>query len=171
MSKCVPTAQPLCQQVSEWLPEWDDPGYVYEPTLPTYRNDVAGYWATAFKDFEAATRHWALLMAEFGMEADEAVEYGVRWARDHGYWPEGYRRQPIEKNNIAQIKAQTRIEDIANRVTTMRWQGNTGRGKCPLHHGDNPTSFAVYIDDQHFYCFTCNESGDVITLLQRTGNG
>ncbi len=57
------------------------PGYVYEPTMPSYRNDVAGYWATAFKDFEAATKHWALLMAEFGMEADEAVEYGVRWAR------------------------------------------------------------------------------------------
>lgn len=156
---------------SVWLPEWDDPGYVYEPSMPTLRNHVAGYWATAFPDFEAATRHWSLLMAAFGMEADEAVEYGVRWARDHGYIPEGYRRQPIEKNNFAQIKAQTRIEDIANRVTTMRWHGNTGRGKCPLHNGDNPTSFAVYIDDQHFYCFTCNESGDVITLLQRTGNG
>ena len=53
----------------------------------------------------------------------------------------------------------------------MRWHGNTGRGKCPLHNGDNPTSFAVYIDTQSFYCFRCNESGDVITLLQRTGNG
>ena len=104
---------------SEWLPEWDDPGYVYEPTMPSYRNDVAGYWATCFDDFEAATRYWAMLMASFGMEPDDAAEYGMRRARDDGYIPDGYRRQPIERNDIATIKAQLRIEDEAEKLTRM----------------------------------------------------
>ena len=154
---------------STWLKEWDSPDFEYQPDMPSLRNEVDGRWATAFDDFEAATRYWSLLLASFGMEADEAVEYGMRWARDNGYIPEGYRRQPIEKDNIAQIKAQTRIEDIANRVTKMRWHGNTGRGPCPIHNGNNASSFVVYTETQSFYCFNCNTGGDVITLLQNTG--
>ena len=154
---------------SEWLPEWDEPGYVYEPSMPTYRNDVAGYWATCFDDFEAATRYWAMLMASFGMEPDDAAEYGMRRARDDGYIPDGYRRQPIERNDIATIKAQLRIEDEAEKLTRMRWTGNTGRGACPIHKGKNTSTFVVYIDTQSFNCFKCNIGGDVVTLLQQTG--
>jgi hypothetical protein len=153
---------------SEWLPEWDDPGYVYEPTLPSLRNIRDGWHATIFSDFEAATRHWAMLMAAFGMEPDDAAEYGMRRARDDGYIPDGYRRQPIERNDIATIKAQLRIEDEAEKLTRMRWNGNQGRGRCPIHKGKN-LNFVVYIDTQSFNCFKCNIGGDVVTLLQQTG--
>lgn len=154
---------------SVWLKEWDDPAFEYQPDLPSASNNRNGWWATAFDDFEAATRYWAVLQASFGMEADEATEWGMRWARDHGYWPEGYRQQPIEKDNFATVKAKLRIEDVADGLTHMRWHGNTGRGQCPIHKGNNASSFVVYTETQSFYCFNCNEGGDVVTLLQRTG--
>ena len=72
---------------------------------------------------------------------------------------------------LSAIKARLRIEDIANRLTHMTWRGNTGRGKCPLHNGNNATTFVVYTDTQSFYCFNCGVGGDVITLLQNTGMG
>lgn len=40
-----------------------------------------------------------------------------------------------------------------------------GRCTCPLHGGDNTTSFSV--KNGFFHCFACGESGDVIRLVQK----
>ncbi|MDA1258795.1 MAG: CHC2 zinc finger domain-containing protein [Chloroflexi bacterium] len=137
--------------------------------MPSLRNDLDGFWATAYDDFESAVTNWSLLFTEFGCDPDDAVERGVRWAVQHGYNPPGFvRKQPRHGETIAEIKARTRIEDVADRLTPMRWTGNRGRGPCPLHKGNNASSFTVYRDTQSFYCWTCAEGGDVITLLRRT---
>ena len=119
--------------MSEWLPEWDDPGYVYVATMPSYRNDIAGYWATAFEDFEAATRHWAVLYTVFGMESDAAVAAGVRWAIKLGYFPPNYSTKPVRTSTIEQIKERLKVDDVAARLTTLSGNGKTLSGRCPFH--------------------------------------
>ena len=47
---------------------------------------------------------------------------------------------------------------------------NHGRGKCPLHGGDNDNAFSIFHKDGRDYwkCFTADcGSGDVITFVQK----
>ena len=151
---------------SEWLPEWDDPGYVYEPSMPTLRNYVAGYWATAFEDFEAAVRHWAVLYTAFGMESDDAVAAGVRWAMEHGYFPENYSTKPVRTSTIEQIKERLKVEDVAARLTTLRGNGKNLTGRCPFHDDRSP-SFVVWPSIQKWRCYGCGLHGDVLDMLDQ----
>lgn len=41
------------------------------------------------------------------------------------------------------------------------------RGKCPLHHGDNPTSFSVNLEKNAWHCFGCGESGNQLDLIAK----
>lgn len=42
------------------------------------------------------------------------------------------------------------------------------RSKCPLHGGDNPTSFAVNLDTGGFFCHSCGaKGGDVLEFVRR----
>jgi DNA primase len=41
------------------------------------------------------------------------------------------------------------------------------RSRCPLHGGDNPTSFAVNLDTGGFYCHACGaKGGDVLEFVR-----
>ncbi len=159
---------PMTETKAEWLPEWDDPNFVYEPRQPSLRNFRDGWWATRFEGFEEAVTYWSFLYTRLGKDPEDSVESAVRWAMQYGYIPEGYRRKPM-RGSIKDIKASVRIEDVADRLTKMRWNSTSGRGRCPLHGGNNPQAFVVYNETQRFYCFGCNEGGDVITLMQRGG--
>ena len=154
--------------MSEWLPEGDDPGYIYVATMPSYRNDIAGYWATAFEDFEAATRHWAVLYTVFGMESDAAVAAGVRWAIKHGYFPPNYSTKPVRTSTIEQIKELLKVEDVAARLTTLRGNGKTLTGRCPFHEDRSP-SFVVWPEIQKWRCYGCSLQGDVLDMLDQAG--
>ena len=161
----------VVDQNAEWLPEYDNPDYVYEPRMPTLRNEGAGYWATTFPDFEPAVRWWALLYAAFGCAPDDAIEAGQRWAMRNGYPPPGYRKRPIASHRVsfAEIKARVAVEDVASRLTELRGTGDTRKGKCPFHDDRTP-SFVVWIDSQRWRCFgACATGGDVIDLLQKAG--
>jgi DNA primase len=48
----------------------------------------------------------------------------------------------------------------------LRRSGGSYRGPCPLHGGKNP-NFSVSPDKGFYHCFTCGESGDVFTFLQK----
>jgi hypothetical protein len=72
---------------------------------------------------------------------------------------------------IAAIKEQVRIEDYARTVTALRFAGNTLRGPCPVHNGDNEGAFLVDPDRRRWYCFRCNEGGDVIDLCRAVEGG
>jgi DNA primase len=48
-------------------------------------------------------------------------------------------------------------------------EGN--RVRCIVHGGDNPTSFAVYPEERRWWCFRCNQGGDVIDLCRAVEGG
>lgn len=70
-------------------------------------------------------------------------------------------------NNIAErIKECVTIEDILTRngYKTDRYR----RIPCPIHNGKNKGSFSY--NKSSFFCFSCQEHGDVITLVQKLFN-
>jgi DNA primase len=70
-------------------------------------------------------------------------------------------RKAVEK-----LKAEVSIEDYAAEHTELRGSGPELRGRCPIHGGDNPTSFSVNVEEQLFHCFSCGEGGDLIDLCE-----
>ena len=72
---------------------------------------------------------------------------------------------------IAQIKANNRVEDVADRFTQLRRSGNGLRGKCPLHHEQRGQSFYIWPESQRWRCFgACATGGDVVDLLRSLGH-
>jgi DNA primase len=69
------------------------------------------------------------------------------------------------------LKEYVDIQEYARTVTALRPAGNTLRGPCPVHEGDNPDAFAVYPAEGRFYCFNCNEGGDVVDLARAVEGG
>ena len=68
---------------------------------------------------------------------------------------------------VATIKRAVRIEDYASELTDLFKSTESLRGICPIHGGENRSSFAVYPDRGRWYCFRCDEGGDVLDLCQR----
>ena len=58
------------------------------------------------------------------------------------------------------------ICEVINRYTTLRRQGKEMVGLCPFHNEKTP-SFTVNEDKGVFHCHGCQESGDVITFIQK----
>lgn len=70
---------------------------------------------------------------------------------------------------IARIKANHRVEDVAEQFTRLRNAGKGMKGLCPLHQEKSP-SFYVWPDSQRWKCFgACGTGGDVVDLLRRLG--
>lgn len=68
---------------------------------------------------------------------------------------------------VADIDLPTLIERLG---VSLRRIGREYRSACPLHHGDNPTAFAVYQSRSgrwRWTCFTECGSGDAIAFVQR----
>lgn len=80
--------------------------------------------------------------------------------------------------NAHDIKKQLDLIALAEQAGAhFRKAGKGFSSTCPIHHGDNPTAFHVYIGDdgfQHFRCFTrseCNRNGsDVIAFMMTLNN-
>lgn len=65
------------------------------------------------------------------------------------------------------IKQNVRILDIVNEYTTLKKSGGLyWKSPCPFHQEKTP-SFTVSPDKEIFYCFGCNESGDVISFIAK----
>src|SRR5215217_7544671 len=71
------------------------------------------------------------------------------------------------KKAMVTIKEAVRIEDYASELTDLFRSTESLRGICPIHGGENRSSFAVYPDRGRWYCFRCDEGGDVLDLCQR----
>lgn len=83
------------------------------------------------------------------------------------------RRQFAGPSPYQRIKSVISIQDVCGLLgVELRQFGRTEKGRCPLHDDRSP-SFVVYPDDDNgagrFYCFGCNQGGDVIDLLEMTG--
>jgi DNA primase len=65
------------------------------------------------------------------------------------------------------IKSSVRILDVVNEYTTLKKSGGLyWKSPCPFHQEKTP-SFTVSPDKEIFYCFGCNESGDVISFIAK----
>ncbi|MGB8658571.1 MAG: CHC2 zinc finger domain-containing protein [Candidatus Zixiibacteriota bacterium] len=63
---------------------------------------------------------------------------------------------------MEELKSRIKIEDVLleNGIYLKR-----GRCRCPLHNGDNPTSFSVSRDGRYFQCFACGAKGSAVDLV------
>ena len=60
-------------------------------------------------------------------------------------------------------------EIIEHYQLDMTWQGTQWRGPCPIHHGDNTSSFVI-TPDRGYHCFACGSGGGMATLLRVLGD-
>jgi len=58
------------------------------------------------------------------------------------------------------------IVEVVSNYTNLRQSGREWRGLCPFHSEKTP-SFYVNEDKGVFHCYGCQESGDVITFIQK----
>lgn len=72
------------------------------------------------------------------------------------------------KDNIIAVKESADIADYIDSFGVPLKPGNPLMGPCPFHQDSTP-SFAVYPSSQTYYCFGCQESGDIITFAQKMG--
>ena len=62
------------------------------------------------------------------------------------------------------IKAKVDLADYVSQYTTLKRTGNTWRGACPIHGGENTSAFTVFPHGT-FYCFSCGACGNVINFV------
>jgi DNA primase len=67
---------------------------------------------------------------------------------------------------IDEIKSRLDIVQIVSEYVTLKKAGTRMAGLCPFHSERTP-SFSVSPDMQFWYCFGCNEGGDIINFVQR----
>lgn len=66
---------------------------------------------------------------------------------------------------VERLKQRIDLLEVAQQYTEMQKKGNSWRGPCPLHDGDDP-NFAVNPEQGFYKCFVCGESGDAFTLVE-----
>jgi DNA primase len=71
--------------------------------------------------------------------------------------------------HIKRILEERKITDLLDSrgIVCHRQNGNRYMYKCPLHEGDNDPSFIVYTGEEfeNYFCYGCNNGGNVINLL------
>lgn len=73
----------------------------------------------------------------------------------------------IRDTDVALVKNTARIQDIVSAFVNLKPAGpGSLKGLCPFHDERTP-SFHVTPARGFFYCFGCQESGDVVTFLQK----
>jgi DNA primase len=70
---------------------------------------------------------------------------------------------------IQKIRDQTDVVELVGRSVSLKRAGRNHKGLCPFHDEKSP-SFNVNPDRQTFYCFGCQEGGDVFSFLMKTEN-
>ena len=65
---------------------------------------------------------------------------------------------------VETIIASVDLVDYVSQTTSLKRVGNTYRGCCPLHEGNNESSFTIY-NDRNYYCFACGKGGNIINFV------
>ena len=71
--------------------------------------------------------------------------------------------------SIANLKDQINIVDVISGVVALKRAGASYKGLCPFHKEKTP-SFNVSESNQRYYCFGCQETGDVIEFTKKYYN-
>jgi len=59
-----------------------------------------------------------------------------------------------------------KVYELLCESSRLKRSGRATITLCPLH-GDRKPSFAMYEDNDTFYCFSCAEKGDSFDLIQK----
>lgn len=72
-------------------------------------------------------------------------------------------------DDISEIKQKLDIVQVIGEYVKLSKAGQNWKGLCPFHNEKTP-SFMVNQDRQFFYCFGCNQGGDIFTFIQKFEN-
>jgi len=72
----------------------------------------------------------------------------------------------IPKEKIEEVRERASIVQVINEYVPLTKRGHNHVGLCPFHSEKSP-SFTVNEEKKIFYCFGCNETGNVITFLMK----
>lgn len=78
----------------------------------------------------------------------------------------GLRTHGKQLPRAADVKAKNDIVDVIGQHVELRKAGRNLKGRCPFH-SDRVPSFVVYPGQQRWWCFACNEGGDVFSFIMR----
>ena len=79
-------------------------------------------------------------------------------------------RKQKKFNEQLEIAREVDLESVVEQYVDLRRSGGYRMvGLCPFHREKTP-SFFVYTNDNHFYCFGCQEFGDVIKFIRLVEN-
>ena len=74
----------------------------------------------------------------------------------------------IPQSAIDQVRARADIVQVIGRYVSLKKAGRQWVGLCPFHDEKTP-SFSVSEEKQVFYCFGCQEGGNVISFVMKHG--
>ena len=73
----------------------------------------------------------------------------------------------IKREDIDEVRTRTDLKEIVDGYVTLKSAGiGSYKGLCPFHDERSP-SFHVRPQMGYFHCFGCQESGDVISFIQK----
>lgn len=75
----------------------------------------------------------------------------------------------ITQDFIQELKRRNPIENIISQEVTLKRTGSNLVGLCPFHNEKTP-SFTVFLNEQSYFCFGCENGGDVITYVMNKNN-
>lgn len=76
----------------------------------------------------------------------------------------------LSEEFISQLKEANPLVDLFNSYVPLKKQGKVYVCCCPFHVEKTPSCTVYPEGNAHFYCFGCNESGDVISFLMKIEN-
>ncbi len=72
---------------------------------------------------------------------------------------------PIPDETIEEVRAAADIVDVAGDYVQLKRSGSRYKGLCPFHNESTP-SFSVDPEQNLYYCFGCQNGGDVFKFIQ-----
>ena len=70
---------------------------------------------------------------------------------------------------LSELRYKNPIDEVISSYVVLKRTGSTYKGLCPFHNEKTP-SFTVYPNTNSFYCYGCQNGGDVVTFIRNAEN-